>query len=522
MVGLMRLRSLRLAALVLGLVAFGSAIAAIGSAAGAPTVFSKPFGESTPSFEPGPCPKTPHPIEALKTARCGYLVVPENRAHPNGRTIRNAVAIVPAQSKTPKPDPVVFMTGGPGAAAILDIPFLVDAGINQNRELIVMAQRGTLYDKPDLYCPELDHFYARQVSMAFDAPSTGAKQAAAARACHDRLVHRGTEPAAYNTTENAADFAELRQALGVKEWNVYGYSYGSDLALSFMRDHPEGIRTVTIDSVVPPNIVSLPWTWSSTREGITTIFKACEAQPSCNRHHPDLLPTFIDEVRRLEAHPLVRRVRPPQGGSPVKVVLDGGTLVNMLVGNVPRWPEVPAAITELAYGDPHRFLEARAAGAVVPENPEQALGMTNSFICQEWEPYGAPRRDPPRRPQGLPDLPRLGPGQRPAAPLPEGVVPRMGGAEGSCLPAGPGPQRHPNAGRVRRRRLQNRCQVGALCGADAQPVDLRADRQRRPLGDRPVALRPADLPLLPLPPDRTADRLCRPHPGLLPDRKVSR
>ena len=62
----------------------------------------------------------------------------------------------------------------------------------------------------------------------------------------------------------------------------------------------------------------------------------------------------------------------------------------MLVGNVPRWPEVPAAITELAEGDPHRFLEARAAGAVVPEDPEQALGMTESFICQEWEPYGGP------------------------------------------------------------------------------------------------------------------------------------
>jgi pimeloyl-ACP methyl ester carboxylesterase len=382
-------RVFRLVAFVVGVAALGSAIWAIGSA-GAPAAFSRGAGGAASRFEPAPCPRTPHPITALKTARCGYLVVPENRSRPNGQAIRNMVAILPARSKHPKPDPVVFMTGGPGAAAILDIPFLVDAGINRDRELIVMAQRGTLYDKPDLYCPELDRFYARQVSMVFDAPSTGAKQAAAARACHDRLVGRGTEPAAYNTTENTADLAELRQALGIKEWNLYGYSYGSDLALSFMRDYPEGIRSVTIDSVVPPNIVSLPWTWSSAREGITTIFESCEEQPSCNRHYPDLLPTFIRAVRRLEAHPLVRRVRPPQGGAPVKVVLDGGTLVNMLVGNVPRWPEVPAAITELAEGVPHRFLEARAAGAAVPGNPEQALGMTESFICQEWEPYGSP------------------------------------------------------------------------------------------------------------------------------------
>ncbi|HEX3737865.1 MAG TPA: hypothetical protein VHV53_10010, partial [Solirubrobacterales bacterium] len=214
-------------ALMLRIVVLCSAGAGTGSAAAtAPRASSElfgvsaPFGESVPRFEAAACPKTPHPIAALKTAHCGYLVVPEDRAHPDGRTIRNAVAILPARSKNPKPDPVVFMTGGPGAAAILDIPFLVDAGINRNRELIVMAQRGTLYDKPDLYCPELDHFYARQVSMVFDSPSTGAKQAAAARACHDRLVERGTEPAAYNTTENAADFADLRQALGIKEWNV--------------------------------------------------------------------------------------------------------------------------------------------------------------------------------------------------------------------------------------------------------------------------------------------------------------
>jgi pimeloyl-ACP methyl ester carboxylesterase len=375
-------------AIVVGIVVLGAATTAVGLAA-APSL--EPFGGSAAHFESASCPKTPHPIPALKTARCGYLVVPENRKHPNGQTIRNAVAILPAKSKHPKPDPIVFMTGGPGAAAILDIPFLVDAGINQNRELIIMAQRGTLYDKPDLYCPELDRFYARQVSMVFDAPSTGAKQAAAARRCRDRLVKRGSDLAAYNTTENVEDFVELQRVLGIASWNIYGYSYGSDLALSYMRSHPEGIRSVTIDSVVPPNKVSLPWTWSSAREGITTIFKACEERPGCNRHYPHLLPTFIDEVRRLEAHPLVRMVRPPQGGAPVKVVLDGGTLVNMLVGNTPRQPDVPAAITELAEGHPRILLETRAAGAEVPEDPEQALGMTESFICQEWEPYGSPK-----------------------------------------------------------------------------------------------------------------------------------
>ena len=297
---------------------------------------------------------------------------------------------MPAASGAPQPDPVVFMTGGPGAAAIHDVPFLIDAGINRDRDLIILAQRGSLYSEPTLNCHELDLYYARQIGLVYDAPSTGREQAEAARACRDRLVAAGVDLSAYNTTENTADFADLRRVLRIEKWNVYGYSYGSDLALSFVRDHPEGIRTVTIDSVVPPDIVSLPWTWSSAHEGITTIFGACASDTSCARRYPDLLGTFTRLVGQFEANPLVARVVPPQGGDPVQVVLDGGTLVNVLVANTVKAPDVPAAIYELAAGNPQRFLAARAGGSAVPEVPEQAQGMTQSFVCREWEPYGSP------------------------------------------------------------------------------------------------------------------------------------
>jgi len=296
---------------------------------------------------------------------------------------------VPAASGAP-PDPVVFMSGGPGASAIHETPFLVDAGINRDRDLIIMAQRGTLFTDPELNCPELDQFFGRQVSLVFNARSTEREQTAAARACRDRLVAAGVDLSAYNTTENVADFADLRRVLGIEEWNVYGYSYGTDLALSYLRDHPDGIRTVTIDSVVPPDIVGLPWTWSSAREGITAIFGACVGEPSCADRYPDLLSTFTHLVGELEAHPLVGSVPPPAGDVPVQVVLDGGTLVDMLIGNVVKARDIPAAIYELAAGNPQRFLSARAAGSQVADVPEQAQGMTQSFVCREWEPYGSP------------------------------------------------------------------------------------------------------------------------------------
>ena len=79
------------------------------------------------------------------------------------------------------------------------------------------------------------------------------RTAAAVKACRDRLAATGVDLAAYNSTENAADIAELRVALGIDSWNVYGVSYGSKLALTVLRNHPQGIRSVVLDSVSPPN-----------------------------------------------------------------------------------------------------------------------------------------------------------------------------------------------------------------------------------------------------------------------------
>ncbi|MFD3873271.1 alpha/beta fold hydrolase [Streptomyces sp. NPDC058623] len=336
-------------------------------------------------FVPGACPGTSEPVAALEKARCGFLEVPENRARPAGRTIRLAVAIVPATSATPARDPVVFMAGGPGGDAFDDIPFLVDAGLNRDRPLIVMAQRGNLHSQPNLACPEIDRFAVRAVGLRYDDPATERLQLAATRECRDRLTADGTDLSAYNTTENAADFADLRTALGIPRWNVYAYSYGTDLALTYLREHPGGVRAVVLDSVTPPQTVSLPWTWGSAREGFDAVVRACAAQPRCKERYPDPYGTLTEQVRKLEAQPLTVDAAPPGGGKPVKVVLDGGALVNLLVGNAVPAAEVPAALDELARGNPQPFARARAAGAQ-PDVGAVAHGLTQSVACAEWVP----------------------------------------------------------------------------------------------------------------------------------------
>lgn len=338
-----------------------------------------------PRFVPGPCPETAEPVAALDHARCGFLEVPENRARPGGRTIRLAVAVIPAASAKPAADPVVYMAGGPGGDAFDDIPFLVEAGLNRDRELIVMAQRGNLHSQPNLACPEIDRFSGQAVGLGYDSPSTRRLQLRATKECRDRLAADGADLAAYNTLENAADFADLRTALGIRQWNVYAYSYGTDLALTYMRDHPGGIRSVTLDSVTPPQTVNLPWTWSSAQEGIGAVFRACEAEPKCKSRYPNLPRTLAQQVSRLEARPMTLDASPPGGGKPVKVVLDGGALLNLLVSNSVPAADVPAALDELARGRPERFARARAAGAH-PAVGETAHGLTESVACGEWVP----------------------------------------------------------------------------------------------------------------------------------------
>jgi pimeloyl-ACP methyl ester carboxylesterase len=364
-------------------------------------------------FVPAPCPAT---YGELKDTRCGFLVVPENRAHPSPRTLRLAVARVRSSSPRPHPDPIVFFTGGPGADALADIAGLTEAGLNRDRDLIVLSQRGTYSSQRPLTCPEIDRFYGERVHLLYDAPSTGDRYAQAAARCRDRLTAQGIDPAAYNTSENAADAADLRRVLGIREWNVLSHSYGTQLALTYMRMFPQGIRSVTVDGVVPPSVATPGWTWSSMKESFDNIVSACAAQLSCRQRYPDIGATYLRMVRQLEAHPVTLHVRVPQVGR-VKVVLDGGALLNWMV-RASHAPETFAVgVDELAHGHPERIAEQWAAAWLPGSQGMFAHGFSLSVWCSEWVPFETPEEQLAKGRQAFPGLPRSVLAQAPQLPF---------------------------------------------------------------------------------------------------------
>ena len=170
-----------------------------------------PIRPAPAKFEPGPCPPTLEPDPDYDKARCGYLVVPENRAHPNGRTIRLGVAIVPAASPTPAPDPVVYLSGGPGEDPIQAAKVVIDAGLNRDRDLILISQRGEYDSQPALTCANLEEWRATSLGVAYDSAVNKQQHLEATTACHNQLLGSGADLSAYNTTENAADLADLRE-----------------------------------------------------------------------------------------------------------------------------------------------------------------------------------------------------------------------------------------------------------------------------------------------------------------------
>lgn len=332
---------------------------------------------SSAQFVSAACPFTvSSSLTEGKDVRCGYLVVPEDRTNPGGKTIKLAVAIFKSRVAHPAPDPVIMLAGGPGGALVgLDGPTINASNAADkigDRDLILVDQRGAGLSQPALSCPELQKpFKPSGSTPSARLSSQIAFQVKGTTACHDRLSAAGVNLDAYNTPANAADIADLRVALGLPEVNLYGGSYGSRLALAVMRDHPDGIRSVVIDAVAHPQFNqftdAIPNFWRS----LNLIFTQCAKSRSCKADYPDLKGAFTRIVTRLNAKPLTIQ------GTRV----DGITFANGLMGALyvdSVIPLVPRVLTDMDHGN-YSLLKQLAPQLNAPDT--STFGMYLAMEC---------------------------------------------------------------------------------------------------------------------------------------------
>ena len=183
---------------------------------------------------------------------CGWLVVPEDWDVPNAQKIKLPVVIYRALNPNPSLSPVIFLSGGPGFAALGHkgeeiSEWRVSADILfPGRTLIIFDQRGTGLGSQKLDCYEHkvdDSFVWFPVSKNPDEFGDLHSQVfAASAACAGRHLAEGRQLNVFNTVQSASDVEALRRALNLKKIALLGLSYGTRLALTVMRLYPENIN----------------------------------------------------------------------------------------------------------------------------------------------------------------------------------------------------------------------------------------------------------------------------------------
>lgn len=258
-----------------------------------------------PRFEPGPCPFEAEP-EVLEQFRCGSLTVLEDRARPDGRTLKLAVAVLSSTSDTPLPDPVVLVPGGPGDSYLRRFAGAVVSTFRADREVVVLDPRGTGFSEPSV-CSDLDQERQRiRWVVDLEPEERRREELAALERCRREIEREGIDVSQYNTRTDALDLDDLRRALGYDRWNFLGSSYGALVALEGLRTTPKGIRSVVLDGPVPPDVGrSIEEQNRKFADALSRLFSLCAEEPSCDSALPDAEARFWDAIEGLDREPMV-------------------------------------------------------------------------------------------------------------------------------------------------------------------------------------------------------------------------
>jgi pimeloyl-ACP methyl ester carboxylesterase len=257
-----------------------------------------------------PCVLTAAGMLRPTEAQCATLAVPENPAQPDGRMIDLALAWIPPDAEA-EPDPVFMIAGGPGQSARESYPMVAHAfgDIARSRHILLLDQRGTGGSNP-LFCPEVEGLDATISMRDFTLERV---QAYATR-CRDELQARA-DLRYYTTTEAVADLDFVRRAVGARHVNLVGISYGTRVAQQYAKTHPEHVRTLILDGVVPPGLALGAEHATNLQATLDAHFARCRATPACAAAFGDPRARLEEVAARLgEGQAAPVRYRDPTSG----------------------------------------------------------------------------------------------------------------------------------------------------------------------------------------------------------------
>jgi pimeloyl-ACP methyl ester carboxylesterase len=328
--------------------------------------------------------------------KCYQVPVERNFSKPRGQHYLLAVAVAPALNKVTS-DPLLYLHGGPGIETLGNLPRYLKTKtftlLRQDRSMIFFDYRGTGTSTPAL-CNWLSDS-VREITNA-KLPLTERIPQMQRRyiKCKEELAAQNILLSDFSSLQSASDAEVIRKQLHINKWNIYSVSHGTTVALHMMRQFPDYIRSVILDSPFPPNAP-----WLDFIRPFDLSFKALEKAINEDSLNTQLFPSirndFIEITRRLRTSPLSIPFAGKRDSNQGYLFDDGDFIWSVWTAMLysKSIPLIPMALKEMAAGNDSLIL----LWAKTYNDPNAfgqfALAQSKAILLYETKPRSEADRD---------------------------------------------------------------------------------------------------------------------------------
>lgn len=322
-------------------------------------------------------------------ARCGYLVVPENRQKVNGRQIKIPFLFVRKATADSTQNISLYTTGGPGYSTIANIDQVTaSSGFLKYGGFIAFDQRGTKKSIPALDCPEVEQ--AIKQAYRQNLPKEP-MVLAVVKLCRKKFIDQGIDLSAYNTIESAADIADLKKTLQIKSMTLVGISYSGGLMLTVARNHPEGIKALVLNSPLPGFVNYEENGLFNMNEALNQVFGNCETDSINQVLYGDLRKRFQQYFKEITGKKFKLDYIEKGTNKTIAISYGKQELLDAIIDRMDnsRLKSVPFVMQEIINGKHEPYVK-EVIDNVFNGNQSLSLGMRYSIYCSEQIAYADP------------------------------------------------------------------------------------------------------------------------------------
>lgn len=331
-----------------------------------------------------PCQLTESNSSNILYGECANWLQPLDHGLPDGKTVELFVAKIPTTAVEPAKHALTLINGGPGGSSIdLLLSFApILRQISSQMDIIVVDQRGT-GRSTGLNCK----------NMSADIGPTTVDLQQETKNCLNSLTF---SPVDFTTSVAVTDLENLRVALGYEAWDIYGTSYGTRVALHYLKRYKNSVRSLTLDGVLPPTISMGSNIAMTSDSALRTLFRDCAYDADCKTAFPNLasdfeaLSVYLKEnnIELDLKHPVTNDVTTKVVGYP-----DLALALRLSLYSPEMSSLLPLTIHSAFNEDNYTLIALSALEFKEALMDGMSYGMHNAVMCTEDIPFYDPDED---------------------------------------------------------------------------------------------------------------------------------